>query len=82
MVLVMEMESGHHVGEGPLGGGLQVEVAVPALLYKVPGQETPGDQLVTQLLLQDDLITSPLQYSTPLCWHLLGSLGFTKDLIT
>ena len=40
MVFSQLVEPFHHALEPPLAGGLQVEVAVPALLDEMPGQES------------------------------------------
>ena len=40
--IVPLVESLHHRLESPLVGRLEVQVAVSALLDKVPGEKTPG----------------------------------------
>ena len=84
--IVTEMKSLHHRLESPLVCGLQVQVAISALLDKVPGEKTPGNRgelnfpVVRKGFVQklkdglDYLMISPLQYSIPWNWQRFGSL--------
>ena len=42
--IVTKMKSLHHRLESPLVCGLQVQVAISALLDKVPGEKSPGNR--------------------------------------
>ena len=88
--IVTMMEPLHHRLESPLVRRLQVQVAVSALLDKVPGEKTPGkrngDWRVnwTTWLSQrkdwlDHLMISPLQYSIPWNWQRFGSLRWLRE---
>ena len=90
--IVTMMEPLHHRLESPLVRRLEVQVAVSALLDKVPGEKTPGKRSasggwrvnwITWLSQRKDwldhLMISPLQYSIPWNWQRFGSLRWLRE---